>query len=91
VVSLSGASGFGGVDATAAMARLKVPVLFVVAADDPPFTEQARLMHRAARARDKRLLVVGGGGHGTSMVEFGEDAPRLLATLRRFIADHTGS
>jgi pimeloyl-ACP methyl ester carboxylesterase len=90
VVSLSGASGFGGVDATAAMARLKVPVLFVVGADDQPFREQARLMHRAARARDKRLLVVGGGGHGTSMVEFGEDAPRLLATLRRFIADHTG-
>ena len=89
VVSLSGPSGFGGVDATAAMARLKVPVLFVVAADDPPFTEQARLMHRAARARDKRLLVVGGGGHGTSMVEFGEDAPRVLATVRRFIADHT--
>ena len=47
-------------------------------------------MHRAARTRDKRLLVVGGGGHGTSMVEFGEDAPRVLATVRRFIADHTG-
>ena len=89
VVSLSGPSGFGGVDAQGAMARLRVPVLFVVAADDQHFTEQARVMYRAARVRDKRLLVVPGGGHGTSMVEFGEDAPRVLATLRRFIADHT--
>jgi pimeloyl-ACP methyl ester carboxylesterase len=90
VVSLSGASGFGGVDAEAAMGRLKVPVLFIVGADDRHFTDQARLMHRAAGVADKRLLVVGGGGHGTSMVEFGDDAPRVLATLRRFIADHTG-
>jgi pimeloyl-ACP methyl ester carboxylesterase len=89
VVSLSGPSGFGGVDAQGAMARLRVPVLFVVAADDQHFTEQARVMYRAARVRDKRLLVVPGGGHGTSMVEFGEDAPRVLAALRRFIADHT--
>jgi pimeloyl-ACP methyl ester carboxylesterase len=89
VVSLSGASGFGGVLAEAAMARLRVPVLFVVAADDQPFTEQARLMYRAARAADKRLLVVPGGGHGTSLVEFGEDAPQVLAAVRRFIAGHT--
>ena len=89
VVSLSGASGFGGVDAQGAMRRLRVPVLFVVGADDQPFREQARLMHRAAAVRDKRLLVVPSGGHGTSMVEFGSDAPRVLATVRRFIADHT--
>jgi pimeloyl-ACP methyl ester carboxylesterase len=89
VVSLSGPSGFGGVDAQAAMARLRVPVLFVVGADDQPFQEQARLLYRAARVDDKRLLVVPGGGHGTSMVEFGEDAPRVLAALRKFIATHT--
>ena len=46
-------------------------------------------MYRAARARDKRLLVVPGGGHGTSMVEFSEDAPRVIAALRSFIARHT--
>jgi pimeloyl-ACP methyl ester carboxylesterase len=86
---LSGPSGFGGVDAEAAMARLRVPVLFVVGADDQPYREQARLMYRAARARDKRLLVVPGGGHDTSMVEFGEDAPRVLAALRSFIARQT--
>ena len=89
VVSLSGASSFGGVDAEGAMARLRVPVLFVAAADDQHFTEQARLMYRAARVPDKDLLVVPGGGHGTSMLEFGEDAPRVLAAVRDFIADHT--
>ena len=89
VVSLSGPSGYGGVDAEAAMARLRVPVLFVVGADDQPFREQARLMYRAARVADKRLLVVPGGGHGTSMVEFGSDAPEVMAALRGFIADHT--
>jgi pimeloyl-ACP methyl ester carboxylesterase len=89
VVSLSGPSGFGGVDAQAAMARLRVPVLFVVGADDQPFREQARLLYRAARVRDKRLLVVPGGGHGTSLLEFGEDAPRLRAAVRRFVAEQT--
>ena len=89
VVSLSGASSFGGVDAEGAMGRLRVPVLFVVGADDQHFTEQARVMYRAARSRDKRLLVVPGGGHGTGMVEFGDDAPRVLGAVRRFITDHT--
>jgi pimeloyl-ACP methyl ester carboxylesterase len=89
VVSLSGPSGYGGVEAGEAMARLRVPVLFVVGADDQHFTEQARAMYRAARVADKRLLVVPGGGHGTSLVEFGSDAPRVLAAVRRFVAGHT--
>jgi pimeloyl-ACP methyl ester carboxylesterase len=89
VVSLSGPSGFGGVDAQGAMARLRVPVLFVVGADDQHFTEQARVMYQAARVADKRLLVVPGGGHGTSLVEFGQDAPRVLTAVRGFITDHT--
>ena len=66
-----------------------MPVLFVVGADDQPFREQARLLYRAARVRDKRLLVVPGGGHGTGLLEFGEDAPRLRAAVRRFVAEQT--
>jgi pimeloyl-ACP methyl ester carboxylesterase len=89
VVSLSGPSGFGGVDAQGAMARLRVPVLFVVAADDQHFTEQARVMYRAARVHHKRLLVIPGGGHGTGLLEFGEDAARVRAAVRGFIADRT--
>jgi predicted alpha/beta-hydrolase family hydrolase len=89
VVSLSGPSGFGGVDAEAAMARLRVPVLFIVAADDRPFREQARLMYRAARMRDKRLLVIPGRRHGTGLLEFGDDAVRVRAAVRGFVAHRT--
>jgi pimeloyl-ACP methyl ester carboxylesterase len=88
VVSVSGSASFQGVDAGAAVERLRVPVLLVAAADDQPFADAARAMYRAAPVRDKRLLMVDGGGHGTSMLEFGDDAPRLLAAVRKFIADH---
>jgi hypothetical protein len=33
------------------------------------------------------LLVVPGGGHGTSLLEFGDQAPRVLAAVRGFIDD----
>jgi pimeloyl-ACP methyl ester carboxylesterase len=89
VVSLSGPASFQGVDAGAAVPRLRVPVLLAAGGDDQPFADDARAMYRAAPVRDKRLLVVPGGGHGTSLLEFGEDAPRVLAAVRKFVADHT--
>jgi pimeloyl-ACP methyl ester carboxylesterase len=88
VVSLSGPASFQGVDAGAAASRLRVPVLLVAAADDQPFADDARAMYRAAPARDKRLLLVPGGGHGTSLLEFGSDAPKVQAAVRKFITDH---
>jgi pimeloyl-ACP methyl ester carboxylesterase len=91
VVSLSGPASFQDVDAGAAISRLRVPVLFVAGADDQPFASDARAMYRAAPTRDKRLLVIPGGGHGTSMLEFGDDARRVLAALRKFLTDHTDS
>jgi hypothetical protein len=45
------------------------------------------LAYRAATVRDKQLLVLPGGGHGISMLEFGADAPKVLAAVRGFIAD----
>jgi pimeloyl-ACP methyl ester carboxylesterase len=89
VVSLSGPASFQGVDAAAAVSRLRVPVLLVAAADDHPFVDDARALYRAAPVGDKRLLVIPGGGHGTSLLEFGADAPKVAAAVRRFIADHT--
>jgi pimeloyl-ACP methyl ester carboxylesterase len=88
VVSLSGPATFEGLDARAAVAGLRVPVLLVASADDHPFVDDARALYRAARVRDKRLLVVPGVNHGTSMLEFGDDAPKALAALRVFIASH---
>jgi pimeloyl-ACP methyl ester carboxylesterase len=41
------------------------------------------------RGADEVVLVVPGRGHGTGMLEFGEDAAKVLATVREFIAEHT--
>lgn len=88
VVSLSGPGAFGAMSAWAAMPRLRVPVLFVAAADDQPFVGAARAMYRRARAADKRLLVVR-RGHGLSMLAYPEGGPRVRAAIRRFVADQT--
>jgi pimeloyl-ACP methyl ester carboxylesterase len=87
VVSLSGPATFQELDAVAAVSRLRVPVLFIVSAEDQPFADDARAMYKAARIRDKRLVVVS-GGHGTSMLQFGDDAHKAMAALRDFIDDH---
>ena len=89
VVSLSGAAAFGAVNAWAAMPRLRVPVLFVTADDDEPFLGAARAMYRRARSADKRLLVAH-RGHGSIILAFPGQGPRVLAAMRRFITDQTG-
>src|SRR5215217_5548644 len=47
VVSLSGPEEYQGADAGAAAPRLRVPVLFIVAEDDPPFADAARTLYKA--------------------------------------------
>jgi hypothetical protein len=64
------------------------PVLFVAAANDEPFVGAARAMYRRARAADKRLLIVR-RGHGSTMLAYWDEGPRVLAAVRRFIADQT--
>jgi ferredoxin len=72
-------------DAAAAAPKLRVPVLFIAADDDPPFDDAARALYKAVPGHDKRLLVLEGGGHGTSLVEFGDQAPRVRRQLARFL------
>jgi pimeloyl-ACP methyl ester carboxylesterase len=88
VVSLSGPANYEGVDAKAPVERLRVPLLFVASGDDHPFVDDARALYRLARVRDKRLLVAEGVNHGTSMLEFGDAAPKVRAAVRAFIARH---
>lgn len=85
VVSLSGPGAFGAVNAWAAMPRLRVPVLFVSADDDQPFLGAARAMYRKVRVDDKRLLIVR-RGHGSVILAYPEQGPKVLAAIRRFIA-----
>jgi pimeloyl-ACP methyl ester carboxylesterase len=85
VVSLSGPEEYAGADAAAAAPKLRVPVLFIAADDDPPFDDAARALYKAVPGHDKRLLVLEGGGHGTSLLEFGDQAPRVRRQLARFL------
>jgi pimeloyl-ACP methyl ester carboxylesterase len=85
VVSLSGPEEYRGADAATAAPKLRVPVLFVVAHDDPPFADDARALYKAVPGHDKRLVVLQGGGHGTSLLEFGDQAARVRAELVRFL------
>ena len=90
VVSLSGPEEYQGADAATAASRLRVPVLFIVAEDDPPFADDARALYKAVPGHDKRLVVLEGGGHGTSLLEFGDQAARARAELDRFLAANLG-
>lgn len=82
VVSLSGPSTFGGIDGLAAVARLRAPVLFVAAAQDAQFAEDAVLLHERAAAPDKRLVIVPGGAHGTEMLAERSVHDLVLAFIR---------
>ena len=86
VVSLSGPEKYQGADAATAAPKLRVPVLFVAAEDDPPFADAAQTLYKAVPGHDKKLVVLEGGGHGTSLVEFGDQAARVRAELDRFLA-----
>lgn len=85
VVSLSGPEEYQGTDAAAAAPMLRMPVLFVAAEDDPPFDDAARALYKAVPGHDKRLLVLEGGGHGTALLEFGDQAPRARRALDQFL------
>jgi pimeloyl-ACP methyl ester carboxylesterase len=90
VVSLSGPEEYQGADAATAAPKLRVPVLFIAAADDPPFADAARALYKTVPGRDKKLVVLEGGGHGTSLVEFGDHAPRVRKLLDQFLAATLG-
>jgi pimeloyl-ACP methyl ester carboxylesterase len=85
VVSLSGPEEYQGADAATAAPKLRVPVLFVAAEDDPPFDDAARALYKAVPGHDKQLVILEGGGHGTSLLDFGDQAPRLRKLLDRFL------
>jgi pimeloyl-ACP methyl ester carboxylesterase len=101
VVELSGetdpTSLVGGIplDAGAAVGRLAVPSMFVVATNDryAP-VEETRAMYRAAKARDKRLEVLSGpfdGVHGWQLLNDAASGKptSVAAKVAAFITAHT--
>ena len=89
VASVSGPAAIAGkLDARAAASRVRVPTLYLAAADDryPPydFAAEARELHAVTGTRDKKLLVVPGTLHGTFLVG---GSPRARTLLTRFLRD----
>lgn len=88
VVCLSGPRLFQQTDAYAAARRLAVPTLYAAGRDDTPFVDDARAMYAATpRATGSRLVVVGTGSHGISLVGDAGDAT-VNAAVDAFLAAH---
>ena len=89
VVSVSAPARFMGMNATATAPRLRVPVLYLAAEDDDnagyDFSEDAREMHAATRAVDKRLQILPGSSHGVALVA---GSPRAKALIETFLKGH---
>lgn len=83
VAAVSPGTSFGGVDAEAAVPRLAVPVLYVVASDDAGFPAAAETLYDATASADKRLVVVSGSSHGNQVVAIAEARAALDGFIDR--------
>jgi pimeloyl-ACP methyl ester carboxylesterase len=82
----------GQLDARRAVARVRVPTLYIAAEGDErggyDFAADARELYDATGTAEKRLEVVSGALHGTFLVD---GSPRVRALLERFLRDPAGS
>ena len=89
VVSISSPSRFRGMDALKSAPRLRVPVLYLAAADDDnagyDFSRDAEAMHAATAAADKRIEVLPGSWHGIALVA---ESPQAKALIEAFLGAH---
>jgi pimeloyl-ACP methyl ester carboxylesterase len=87
VVGVSAPAADTDVNALAAVRKLSVPILLINGARDPivPVSD-ARRLYRAAASREKRLVIVGSGSHGSGLLG-GDDAAarRVRAILDEFV------
>jgi pimeloyl-ACP methyl ester carboxylesterase len=83
VVSLSGPTFFRGLNAVRAVRHSRVPVRFLVTRGERRFASDATYLMRAAAAKDKAILRVSGGGHGSSMLAVPAAKAFVLAFLAR--------
>ena len=81
VVSLSGPTYFRGLNAVRAVRRSRIPVRFLVTRGERRFAPDATYLMRAAVAKDKAILRVSNGGHGSSMLTVPAAKAFVLAFL----------
>jgi alpha-beta hydrolase superfamily lysophospholipase len=89
VVSLSAPARFRGLDAVRTAPRLRVPVLYLAAEGDDnagyDFSEDARAMHAATAAADRRLEILPGRLHGVALLA---GSPRARSLVEGFLKEH---
>jgi pimeloyl-ACP methyl ester carboxylesterase len=86
VISASGPTAYGGVDAEDAVPSLKMPVLFVAEAEDTPFGDAAKTMYAKAKASSARVLKVPeGSNHGVQLVRPTNNDPEVRLALEHFL------
>jgi pimeloyl-ACP methyl ester carboxylesterase len=76
-------------DGIAAGKKLRVPVLYVAATEDDnagyDFSEDARAMHAATAAADRRLEILPGRLHGVALLA---GSPRARSLVEGFLKEH---
>jgi pimeloyl-ACP methyl ester carboxylesterase len=88
VISLSAPANALDVNALAAVRTLRAPVLIVQGKTDPLVAvTDARRLHRAAASREKRLVILPSGAHGTALLA-GSDGVRARSILDAFVDAH---
>jgi dienelactone hydrolase len=88
VVAVSPGAVFSGLDARAGASRLRVPVLYLAAEDDPGFPEIARSLFASTSSVDKQLVVRPTGGHGYELLRNAAGAPNR-ELVDAFVRAHT--
>jgi pimeloyl-ACP methyl ester carboxylesterase len=73
VVSLSAPDAYAGEDAAAAAPRITVPVLYVAATGESAFAAAAQTMYDATTGPGRRIALVPGSLHGTSLLTIAAD------------------
>ncbi|MEV4516033.1 alpha/beta fold hydrolase [Dactylosporangium sp. NPDC049525] len=86
VVSLSAPDAYAGEDAAAAAPRITVPVLYVAATGETSFAAAAQTMYDATIVPGRRIALVPGSLHGTSLLTIAADgAPEAAKAVTDFL------
>ncbi|WP_326999720.1 alpha/beta hydrolase [Dactylosporangium sp. NBC_01737] len=86
VVSLSAPDAYAGENAAAAAPRIAVPVLYVAATGETSFAAAAQTMYDATTDQRRRIALVPGSLHGTSLLTIAADgAPEAAKAVTDFL------
>ena len=88
VVGLSSIDSSTILDAAAAVAGSKVPVLLLAATGDDDIPRYSRAIYRAAKTTDKKRVIVPGYEHSVALFS-GPRGPQVLAAIDAFLRSHT--